>query len=772
MLNCSKGSILLDQHPYISFSDFIKNYENDKVHIEEYVNRKRVYNEFGLSLLDCLYQKEISKGYFKNHEVFKWLTCKPDGICINNEFLLKMKFPILKKNLYTIPYFQWIEMQLEMEVFNIDKTYLFNCIVKTITKKEYEYILKNDESITIGKVDDDDRIIYVKLEREVLHTVYRDKYWFDINMNKLINNYNIFEKADKIKYGKIHRTRSLVKFTDYELLNKTQYHSISEIKNYIFNDTLLDWLRLYGNYNKDELSCGEYYLLEQASIFKDLILESLNKIFSGELVSLPLTTKYEPYLYNLTKKHMYDMKPIILNAYLVDEKSNMYISNCILIRNDYLHEILPEYCIKDDYTINKPSNIGLYHYRILSPQFTTLRFNKDNKHIANTNLIKYSKTKLLFANKILKTIQGDITDRAYIIGRSGIKTADVTTNCFDSIGILSFDTVDKKYEDILIESISWVKKIYKSGKYWTVGCNKYMYPNLSNNKDFGWRNVKNQIAKELKDITMIWTLGQEHRDVAIDKGFKDWENLNLDSLNLSDTKKSIISNIINVNKTNNIILPKKIKNPFCLAKNKIEFFVDFETTNHINDTFDKFPYKGGLSIIFNIGLGISINNTWCFKKYTVTNLSLSEEKRIISEWLEDMYSMSDNSNVYHWSSAEVCILNNAINRHDNNWKIPKWIDLLKIFKSEKIAIKNCFNFKLKSVANALFNHGLISTKWEDVYNGLDITALTIKADVNKVPLYNDNDVQKIEKYNEYDCKVLYEILKFLRNRYLYQNIKI
>jgi hypothetical protein len=96
-------------------------------------------------------------------------------------------------------------------------------------------------------------------------------------------------------------------------------------------------------------------------------------------------------------------------------------------------------------------------------------------------------------------------------------------------------------------------------------------------------------------------------------------------------------------------------------------------------------------------------------------------------------------------------------------KSVNWVDLCKYFEKTPITIKGCYNFKLKNVGNALFAHGIIDTKWET--NTCDgFTAMLEAINIYKSGKCIDNDAnyKDIIKYNEIDCKVMWEILKYIK----------
>ena len=83
---------------------------------------------------------------------------------------------------------------------------------------------------------------------------------------------------------------------------------------------------------------------------------------------------------------------------------------------------------------------------------------------------------------------------------------------------------------------------------------------------------------------------------------------------------------------------------------------------------------------------------------------------------------------------------------------------------EPIVIKDSFKFGLKSIAKAMEKHGMIGTMLDSKCSS-GMTAM-----VSAYKCYNTEDkpstcdiMKDISKYNEYDCKVLWEIIRYLRN---------
>ena len=95
--------------------------------------------------------------------------------------------------------------------------------------------------------------------------------------------------------------------------------------------------------------------------------------------------------------------------------------------------------------------------------------------------------------------------------------------------------------------------------------------------------------------------------------------------------------------------------------------------------------------------------------------------------------------------------------------------LKEVIRAEPVTIRGAFGFGLKSIAKAMNAAGLIATKWDDgPTDGLgamigawwcDAEAANRGVSLEELELY-----RQIKAYNEVDCRVMAEVLHFLRTR--------
>ena len=199
----------------------------------------------------------------------------------------------------------------------------------------------------------------------------------------------------------------------------------------------------------------------------------------------------------------------------------------------------------------------------------------------------------------------------------------------------------------------------------------------------------------------------------------------------------------------------------------------------------KFPQASGTGLIYMVGCIVKNNLTHetFYLNYLVDALDSKCECQMIRDWLQDLQQMIDDNNVahtkrhttfpkinlIHWSSAESYHLQHCLEEYCNdittNYNI-EFIDLYQLFKTHRVALPGCFNYGLKNIAQALYRQGKIHTIWP---NDIDGTQAMVAAwyayktaqQQNKT-LSEIEAMEEIIRYNFTDCKVLEEIVDYLR----------
>lgn len=574
--------------------------------------------------------------------------------------------------------------------------------------------------------------------------------------------------------------------------------SASKTRNFALNDPLLDYLKKYNLTDlKDKPKKSIFkkkffkkkkktlkdantfldYLLINGILFEEEIYKKLKSKFNDDIVKICESEESRNIKYfNKTVEEMKKGTKIIYQGVLCDFEKEVFGVPDLIVRSDVLNDIFDNIIIsRIDQKINAPLiNSNNYHYRIIDIKNSMLHLNVDEKTIRNSINIKPFKTQIYIYNNCLGKIQGYNPTESYILGKGWILEKQVnkqiikqsSSNPFDKPGIIDIDNYDSQYNYLSDDAINWLKYLNNEKNLnfnFKKPLNKYLYPNMNNNMDGKYRKIKIQISQKIGEITNIWNCGIDNRQNAINNNIYSWKSKDCNSqiLGIKGKRAKIIDTMLSFHRNKNNII--KINNDIpntnkWLDKDTVSFYVDFETFNNDSNS----------NIIFMIGLGWDYNNEWNFKNYIIKNNSDEEEERILNNFVNDLSELCKkykiiNPNIFHWSHAEPSIYNKVKNKYRN---LPdlNWFDLLNIFKNNLILIKDCYNYSLKSVSKEFYNKKFINTTWEDnVVDGLDAMFQAWKIYKNDTNVENNKIIKNIQKYNEIDCKVMYELIIFIRN---------
>jgi predicted RecB family nuclease len=583
-------------------------------------------------------------------------------------------------------------------------------------------------------------------------------------------------------------------FDDFKINKKIKLSDVdwvsgTVIKNYIQGEPVLDWFNMYyDRTNKKNILSEKKFdmglnlnpFIQKGILFEREIYDDLKNKFPTETVEL-----YNQYTDGEINKHNFEktikaMKkgtPIIMQAVLMNEKLKIRGVADLIVRTDYLNKIFNkniETDFKSDRIPVKIKEKG-YYYVVIDIKYSHLTLCSKRNLVRNNGRMKAYKGQLLIYNLIIGQIQKYTPSKSYLLGKSWNISSTVSPskgfNSYDLLGVIDYENFDKKYISLTKEAIDWIRNLRKNGHNWSPlkPHIKEMCCNMSNTYDEPWGDLKKKITSDTKDLTCIWNIGTKIRDIAFDKNIKSYNQIDctVENLGLKPSKTTdIIRDILQVNKINEKrkILPEKIK----IKKDKWyktysnEFYIDFETFCDSSSENSLF--------LFMIGVGFEKDGKWIYKCFKCKNKSNYEEKRILKKFKKYIDKNKKPSKkptrLIHWSPAEKNILEKLLDKYQKLlklwWDDINWFDLCELFKSEPITIKGATDFKLKSIAKAMYNNKMIKTQYDSggIDNGKNASFIAFKY---YEEAKNDDIFSEIISYNETDCKVLWDILKFLRN---------
>ena len=584
--------------------------------------------------------------------------------------------------------------------------------------------------------------------------------------------------------------------------------SASALWNYFQENTLADWLKLHGaakGFREDAPMCDLEESLDfgqfskaQGNAFEACVTRYLGDRY--ELVTIAdggWRDSQSPERQAETRAALCRGCAIVHSGVLWDFESKTYGVPDFLIRSDVFDDLFPGHLADGEATQGAEALGDAWHYIVVDAKFTTLKLNAPPKagakpskryppgEVGSGDHFPAYKAQLFIYNEALSQLQGYKPRHAFLLGRGweqrqeGRDTSG--TNALARLGPVSVGEEPAKLRD----AVAWVREVRTDGCNWNVlpspTRRELRPPSLAVAKR-PWKNATRDIAERLDDPIIVSGVGTAKREAAAQRGITSWRKATPEQLGAKEKTASRLQAILDVNRLDGPpVRPARVRAAESEWRQRpaLEFFVDFETVNDLNDDFSRFPEKGGQAMIFMIGCGHMAGGEWNFHCFIADRLDLPSEERIITDWLEHMNTVRKRvgnsgfgAKVFHWSDAEVGQFAGAVKRHPQRaWVKPGWFDLhKKVVKAEPVVVRGAFGFGLKEVAKALHQLRKIGTFWED--SAVDGQGAMVgawrcdrEAAENGIRLEETALMRKIRKYNQVDCRVMQEILDYLRKNH-------
>ena len=493
-----------------------------------------------------------------------------------------------------------------------------------------------------------------------------------------------------------------------------------------------------------------------------------------------------------TQEAMQAGVPIIAAGVLRDPELRLFGVVDLLVRSDVLGQLSPGAFEGDPLEL---AAIGLSHgrhYRVVDVKFRTLDLLKTGGLSTSPSDLDTLAQAWVY-NEALGRIQGYTPPASYVAGRAWKQGDERGDRCWDRLARIPHDTMVRgrgiDLREAVQQAAAWVRRVRTEGAEWRVlplPSVPELWPNMKATQDGPWHDAKAKIGVALADLTLLPRVNLTHRARAHDAGVTRWDDPRVSSklLGISSEKEAeIVDAVLAVNRPGGeAVRPARIARSTQVWRRRaeVEAFVDFEFLQDLDDDFAAFPRKGGQSVIFQIGCGTYRDGEWRFRQFTVDELSLAAEARMIDEWLAHLQALAaeagrevGEARLVHWSPAETSnferAYDNARTRHpDRDWPVLSWFDLLhEVVQAEPLVVRGAFSFSLKPIARSLHALGHIQTHWGDgLADGAGAMAgawnAATEAKRRGVPLGATEVMAEIARYNEVDCRVMAEILDYLR----------
>jgi len=307
------------------------------------------------------------------------------------------------------------------------------------------------------------------------------------------------------------------------------------------------------------------------------------------------------------------------------------------------------------------------------------------------------------------------------------------------------------------EYCRWIRNCRNFGNVYSLfpqPSHPYLYPNMKiTHENQQYNDWKLEYATQLKEFTMLWKCHPKHRELMHSQNIYSYTNeeWSVNDLQLSTQDTFLLDKMLKLHlqqDKRNIYIHDTSNIP---SNTKYELFVDFETSSD--------------DIIYWIGVGCFYNHQ--YKHYTFVSqneLSITEEERIMTEFLDFLKTMDD-YRVYYWF-AEERFWNRAVKKHHTHLShsFENWVDLYKLFYQTPIIIRDCFNFKLKTIGKNMKKYGMIEIELpkSECNNGESSMRIAQQYINGKTESSRQEAYQMLYEYNYFDCRVMFEILSHLK----------
>jgi len=552
--------------------------------------------------------------------------------------------------------------------------------------------------------------------------------------------------------------------------------SAQELRNHSTHDPLLDWLNLYGADRRfiqdDELEtyredCNFVrFLVRKNREFTTKVVDHL-RAHLGACVALvgtgtdhTLAERQEQ-----TQRLIDESCGVIVQGVLRHDASETYGTPDLLIRADLLNGLIDEPPLTDAET-------GAMGYVVLGVEYSSIELRAKTKEAGGGDLPKL--VRAAASERALAHHLGRSVGRAFLLGRRvtiGKEDRALPWSCFARLAPVTAASCLGQAD----QAAQWIREVRRDGRNWDPfhPHRRELIPNLSSTRDFPWHHAKRAIAAQTKPVNALYQVGWD-KEYESDSGrFARWDDPGVDAGSLARSYKEQSNEIRAANTTPGFVLgPERVKadSGNWRAFDGVEFYVDFETVTDLDDVFATFPIRGGSPRIFMVGCGHLKNGEWRFECFIADDLTDESERRVLDDWFLHMIDIAGTqpTRLYHWSQAEESFYskayNSALKRLGDRGVKLDWYDLLtKVARAEPVVVSGAMAFGLKAIAKAMHAHGLIETNWEDgPMDGLAASVAAWNCANRTHPMHADPLMNEVRKYNEVDCRVMCEILDYLR----------
>ena len=517
------------------------------------------------------------------------------------------------------------------------------------------------------------------------------------------------------------------------------------------------------------------WIFEQGKEFERSIVDKLslkyNVVFGSKYYSADGCKR--------TLKLMEEGVEIIHSGCVKSQYKNLYGITDLLVRSDIFDKEFAEY--KDTY--NTQFDHG-YHYVVIEIKNKKFKIDENCNIPSKAADILAYKSQLYVYITCLNDMQNIKNSKAYFIGKSyTFKNTIFDSITYNKIPVAMFDSADLNIKTLSESAVNWVKNVRNNWFAWDTAppSNGFLYPNMKSKYNMSFYSEKLKIAEDIGEITMIMYCGLKQRDKAFSKGIYSWKDPLLTSavMGLTGKRASLIDSIISMNRdqidSSTLSLRSSPRggrvrgesdNRPCGAVERSDNIIKYKKIPDVCKEDDNTIYLD-IETFENTIYTIGFMHKDKYINFFIDSFDSYGEQKLLKIFQEFLVENNINK-IYHHSMYDYTTIRNKYKKYNINMieKI-EWYDTWLIFYECEIVVKGLFDYKLKNIWKILKKYSFIQTNGnilKDCSGGIDSMNLAYMFfNKNTQSLGVSNDSQNILiRYNKFDCKVLRDIVIFLR----------
>jgi len=249
------------------------------------------------------------------------------------------------------------------------------------------------------------------------------------------------------------------------------YCSVSQLKNYLLGEPLLDYLNLYGDNEKQVKPYFEEcdfstFIMEMGNKWEEYVVDLIVKKCKSKNISYTFIERKSGYIQTKNSINKID---VIFQAQVKDWNKNIYGYPDIILKKK---AFLKLFKIKNSDLINIPDD----EYIVIDIKFSSIKYDENNFIQETSNYIKFIKGQVSMYSRLLKTI----SPIAFIISK------DKSTIEYPIIVEIKDKALIKECD----EAVNWLKLLHEKGRDLDISTLK---PNMINTMDGYWREYKKEL---------------------------------------------------------------------------------------------------------------------------------------------------------------------------------------------------------------------------------------------------------------------------------------